>query len=494
MTPTVQVDSGTLAGRDKNGILLFAGIPYAAPPVGERRMRPPQPHHGWSGTRDATRFGKVAPQSARALGGVLAGAPPDWDEDCLFLNVQTPALDDGGRPVMVWIHGGAFLSGTGAIPWYDGTGMIRRGDVVVVSINYRLGALGWLELGHLEPTLRGSGNVGLLDQIAALEWVQRNIASFGGDPANVTVFGESAGARSVVALLGAPRARGLFKRAIPQSSPGHGVTTLDAAEHTTAALFESLGVTSVDEYLARPAADVVAGQDAIMNTLLDRPLRAGGGLPIGPLVDGVVLPQDPVEAVRAGGAADVALLTGTNRDEWNLFSLLDPREVDLALVEQRLEGVVSDPAAVAKAYAAAGRHPREAWNAIMTDHLFRLPTLELAEAHARHRPDHTFVYLFEWASPVFGGRLGSAHALEIPFVFDSLHKPGVEMMLGTDAPVALAEAMQRAWLAFARSDAPVHDGLPHWPPYDPARRHTMVFGDEVRVVADPQSAERLAWV
>src|ERR1700691_5706610 len=252
MAVIADTTAGKIAGREKAGVLLFAGIPFAAAPLGDRRFKAPAPHEGWSDVRDATRFGQVAVQVGDSLGALGAAPPPDWSEDCLFLNVQTPALDGARRPAMVWIHGGAFVNGTGAMPWYDGANFVRHGDVVVVSINYRLGALGWLELGHLDPAYATSGNNGLLDQIAALRWVHDNIDGFGGDPDNVTIFGESAGAMSVGTLLATPAATGLFAKAIAQSGAAHNVSSMEGAVSVTEAFLEELDGGDLEAAVSAP--------------------------------------------------------------------------------------------------------------------------------------------------------------------------------------------------------------------------------------------------
>ncbi len=491
MTVIAQTKAGAVAGREKEGVLLFAGIPYAAPPVGDRRFRAPELHGGWEGVRDATRFGAVSVQVGDSLGAIGAGAQPDWSEDCLFLNVQTPALDDGARPVMVWIHGGAFVNGTGAIPWYDGSGFVRQGDIVVVSINYRLGALGWLQLAQLDPAYGTSGNNGLLDQIAALEWVRDNIAAFGGDPGQVTVFGESAGAMSVGSLLGAPAAAGLFARAIAQSGAASNVSTADDAGTVTDALVAELGGGGLEALLAASPERLLEVQQAVS---LRRP-TAATGLPFGPVVDGTVLPLPPLEAVRGGSAAGVPLITGTNRDEWHLFGLgLGPVKDEETLL-RRLGRMVPDAGALLAAYREdrPGAGPDELFSAVMTDRLFRIPAIRLAEAQAGHQPDHTFLYLFEVPSTAFDGRLGSCHALEIPFVFDNLTKKGVELLTGPEPPQSVADAMHGAWTAFARTGSPHHEGLPAWPPYDPGDRATLHFGVPLHLERDPSAGEREAW-
>jgi para-nitrobenzyl esterase len=498
MSVIADTTSGKVAGRQSHDILLFAGVPFAAPPVGELRFRAPVPHPGWNDVRDATRFGQVAVQVGDSLGAIGAAPAPDWSEDCLFLNIQTPALDDARRPVMVWIHGGAFVNGTGAMPWYDGGNFVRHGDVVVVSINYRLGALGWLELGHLDPDYATSGNNGLLDQVAALTWVHDNIAGFGGDPGNVTVFGESAGAMSIGALLATPRAEGFFAKAIAESGAAHNVTSADGAAAVTDAFLHELGG-GIDRARTATPEQILGAQKAVGEAMVSgriaRAVTSASGLPFGPVVDGVVLPVHPVQAIAAGSSASVPLLTGTTSDEWNLFGLMDKAVTDTETIVRRLGRFVDRPEALVDAYLKARPDVSldDLFKGIMTDRMFRMPAVRMAEAQAVHQPQHTFLYLFEFASTAFEGRLGSCHALEIPFVFDNLHRPGIELLTGPEPPQALADAMHASWIAFARTGSPAHAGIPSWPAYAHDGRATMYFGASAHLENDPAAAERLAW-
>jgi para-nitrobenzyl esterase len=498
MSTIVECTSGRLEGREKDGILLFAGVPYAAPPVGADRFAPPRPHPGWTGVRDATRFGAVSVQGGDLLGGLFQGSQPETSEDCLFLNVQTPALDDARRPVMVWIHGGSFTGGSGSTPWYNGTRFVTHGDVVCVTLNYRLGALGYLHLAEHGDGLERSGNCGLLDQIAALRWVRDNIDRFGGNPDDVTLFGESAGAMSVATLLGTPEASGLFHRAIPQSGAAHNVIAPATGAELSDRMMHHLGVRDVAGLRAVSAAQLYEAQVVVAAEVTKDRLRRhqpDAGLPFGPVLDGVTLPQPPLEAVRAGLSSHVPLLTGTNLDEWNLFDLMTRAGLDEARLRGRVERLFDDPEPVIATYRANRPEatPDDLWSAIMTDRVFRIPAIRLAEAQLAHQPQHTFLYLFTWPTPAVDGRLGSCHALEIPFVFDNLDQPGVDFFTGEAGPQALADAMHRSWLAFVHGSDPGHDGLPAWAPYDEIGRPTMQYDESCETLLDPAGDERRLW-
>ncbi len=500
----VSTAQGRLEGIERNGVWQFRGIPYASPPVGERRFRPPAPPEPWVGVRPADTFGAVAPQAGGGTAMLLGEQGRPASEDCLFLNVTTPGCDDGARPVMVWIHGGGYLSGSSSTPWYDGTRFCRRGDVVVVSINYRLGALGLLWLGDLDPSLRSSGTNSLLDQAAALRWVQENIAAFGGDPGNVTIFGESAGAMSVATLLALPAAQGLFHRAIAQSGAASNTFAPEVASEVTATTMARLGVTDLDGLVAADAGALVDAAASITAGLIRDPFKIAGrtgisvALAFEPVVDGEWLPTAPLEAVAKGDAADVPLLIGTNRDEWNLFRILSPGGLDRPEMLSRLDASFGDGLHVHDTYAAArpGASTDELWSAVLTDAAFRIPADRLLAARAQGLSTPAHQYLFTWASPAFGGVAGSCHALEIPFVFGVLANPGAELILGGEAGPelwSLSDAMQDAWIAFARTGDPNHPGLPEWPAWSPDERPVMGLDVDREVVLDPSGTERALW-
>ena len=499
MSTTVETAGGRVAGKEKGGAHQFRGIPYAAPPVGPLRFRPPQPAEAWTDVRDGTRFGSIAMQASSPLESMLGGSRTAMSEDCLTLNVVTPAADgSGARPVLVWIHGGAFLTGSGSTPWYDGTSFATRHDCVVVTVNYRLGAFGFLHLADLGgERYASSGNAAILDQVAALEWVRDNIAAFGGDPGNVTVFGESAGAMSVGTLLGLPAAAGLFRRAIPQSGAASNVVDRDRATATARKVLAELGLDegSVDQLADIPAESLLAAQTKVVEG------AAGGPLAFQPVVDGTALPQSPLDAIAAGSAASIDVLTGTNLDEMRLFTTMDPataRIDDATLLAQcdEIFGAGAGEAAVGIYRAARSDAPvADVWNAVLSDRVFRVPAVRMAERHRACGAGATYMYLFTWATPAFGGVLGACHALEIPFVFNVLDGPGVAMFTGPvgDDMRTLALAMHDAWAAFARSGDPNHPGLPAWPVYEEAERPTMVLGASPHVQADPAGQELRLW-
>jgi len=490
--PEVVIGPGRLRGTTDEGVLVFRGIPYAAPPVGTRRFRPPAPVAPWSGCREATEFSPVAPQNPSPL-----MAPAPQDEDCLAVNVWTPDLD-GSAPVMVWIHGGGFTSGSGSAALYRGARLARRG-AVVVTLNYRLGVLGFTHLGGLGgDAWAGTGNLGLLDQVAALEWVQANIAAFGGDPDRITVFGESAGAMSIGALLGLPAAAGLFGRAILQSGAQAHVHEPEDAEIVATELCAALGIGpgELDRLREVPVDRLLAAQATVA-------ARVGGGpgLAFQPVVDGAVLPRHPAEAVAAGAAAGIPLVVGTTLEETRLWTAMAGETAELAEehLVARLARVLADGAPSAHDALAvyrrrlADRPASEVVTALGTDQVFRIPAVRLLERQAPHAPVRS--YLFTHRSEAHGGLLGACHAIELPFVFDTLDARGMRQFVGDARPgtEALAAAMADAWVAFARDGDPSSPGLGPWPAYDLDRRTTMVLDVAPRLEHDPLADERRLW-
>ena len=490
MQVEVTTTSGQVRGSAEGAVRAFKGIPYAAPPFGDLRFAAPVPPQPWSGVRTCTQFGPTALKPPYPVPiDVLLPEPVIPGEEVLNLNVWTP---DGAQdlPVLVWVHGGAFVNGSGAVPQYDGTAFARDG-VVTVTFNYRLGVDGFLHFAD-----DGPANRGLLDQVAALEWVRDNIAAFGGDPSRVTIAGESAGAMSVVSLLSMPRAEGLFRRAVAQSGSGHFALQPATATKVAEALAERLGVPLTREAFAAVDLErLVAAQQALSQEIQATPDPARWGeivlnaMAFEPVIDGDVLPALPVRAVQAGAGSEVDLLIGANTDEHALF-LVPNGFVDL--VNETVLGMVlaayglaPDALAPYRSDAPAAT-PGELMVAVSTDWFFRIPALRLAEARAGSSGS-THVYEFAWPSPQFGGRLGACHALEIPFVFDLLTAPGSDALCGDAAPQELADVVHRAWVDF------VTKGDPGWPTYDLGDRPVQVFGTVTSVTPDPRGAQRRLW-
>lgn len=484
MNVHAQTTNGEVRGRERKGVALFAGIPYAAPPTGVRRWAPPEPSEPWDGVRDATRFGPAAPQLPGE--GLTNAVELAWAEDCLTLNVVTPAVDDGRRPVLVWIHGGAYRHGTGATPWYDGSSFAADGGIVVVTINYRLGALGFCQIDGA-PT---SGLNGILDQVAALHWVRDNIAAFGGDPDSVTIAGESAGGFSVATLTAMTSTNGLFRRAIAQSGAGHHVVMADLGATVAQRFLDELGAHDLADARRRSALDVLEAQGRVearaaefMNT---------ASLPFGPVVGGEHLPERPIDLMAAGAGADVAMLTGTNADEMTLFGMGQVRDDELVRVLERYADPLEPLLDTYRASMPAAS-PGELAVALTGDWNFRIPAVRMAEAREAHDAA-TWMYLFDWKSHAFDGALGATHALEIPFAFNTLHAPGADVFLGTpDPPQHVADAMHRSWQAFITTGRPHHDALPPWPAYRSEHRAVLEFSDHTRVLVDPDAPIRQAW-
>ncbi len=490
MATTVTTTYGKLLGRERDGVTSFLGIPYAASPTGQLRFRAPQPPPSWDGIREAAAFSATPPKpSYPAPFDRLLPEPSIDGDDWLTVNVWTPDTDARAQlPVMVWIHGGAFSNGNSAIPLYDGHAFARDG-VVLVSINYRLGIDGFALLPD------APANRGLLDQIAALEWVRENIAAFGGDPANVTIFGESAGAMSVTTLLSLPRARGLFARAITQSGSAQAAADPADAAMVTKELSGVLGFDATAASLAQlelPA--LLAAQVQIRDSLarLPDPARfsmsvVASSMAFIPVIDGELMAAHPIAAIAAGAGAAVPLLTGTNTDEHRLF--LVPSGMSASISEDLLAGLLlalGIPGQVADRYRAnrPGASAGDIFCALITDRFFRLPALAVAEARSGG-PAPTYVYEFAWPSPVSG--LGAAHSLEIPFVFDNLSAPGAELGIGTTPPEALARQMHAAWIRFARASDP------GWEPFGSTYPVMIWAAENSRVEHDPRGDERRSW-
>jgi para-nitrobenzyl esterase len=481
--------NGRVSGTVRPGHIAFLGIPYAT----AKRFAPPAPAQSWSGVKEATKIGFAAPQTTHVIAGFAASGPQN--EDCLNLNVFTPACDGRKRPVMVWIHGGGFTHGAGYEQLYDGGPLAVRGNVVVVTINYRLGALGLLRL----PEIGAYGNQGLLDQVMALCWVRDNILAFGGDPAQVTIFGESAGSASVGCLATMPPARGLFSRAIQQSGIGRAATA-DLADRVADALLERLGLerSRAGELMTIAREKIVQAQSSIGGGLFNE-------LRFGPVVDAATLPATPAKAIAEGAAKDVDIVIGTNRDEVKLFAAAMRREPidDAALVKDLRailpkagEGEARDLIEVYRASRRVRQLPADnldILDAIGSDVRFRINSLRWARDQ-RAAGGRAWAYLFTHASPARRGALGSCHALEMPFVFGTLHAPTQDKFAGTGPDVQrLSREMMDSWLSFAGNGDPAHPSIAPWPQYEGKARPTMVFGTTASALEDdPFGEERAA--
>jgi para-nitrobenzyl esterase len=462
-----ETTGGTIRGHVADGVATFLGVPYAAAPVGERRFARPEPAR-WDGERDATAPGPTAPQAGAAAGmpDISPITGPGWvpGADHLTADVRTPG--GAGLPVMVFVHGGAFTIGAARAAVYDGTRLAQEG-AVVVAINYRLGVPGF---GAVPGVV---ANRGLHDQLAALRWVHDNAAAFGGDPDRITVFGESAGALSIAALLVAAPP-GLIRRAVVQSGGGSHVLAPAQAAVTTAALADDLGVDPHD-LVGVPDERLVAAVARLGRRPPDRAVQGlrdplMGLAPLGPVLDGDLLDRQPVEAVADGAAVDIDLLVGHNADEMALYTMIGDAVGVPAPDEHALHGLVArlhdDPDRVVAAYRASGRGATtaELFDAVRTDWMFGVPTRRLADAHT----GSTRRYVFGWQED----GLGACHGRELPFVFDVVGRvdTGALAVPDTERTRALAARMRRAWVAFAR------DGDPGWPAYTAERPTTQLFG------------------
>jgi para-nitrobenzyl esterase len=496
----VTTRSGKIEGVYEDRQFVFKGIPYAAPPVGALRWLPPRPVTPWTGIRPAKEFGPISQQNQMPGSEMMASLAIDepQDEDCLFLNIWTPGIDDAKRPVMVWIHGGAFIIGAGSQTMCRKNTLVPRCDVVLVCINYRLGALGFMNLREVTGgKLPATGCEGLLDQLAAIEWVHDNIAGFGGDPDNITVFGESAGGMSIGCLMGMPAARGKFQKGILESGAANTVSSLEDSVSITGQFLDILKLKGKDADALRslPVKQLMSAQQLLGDILRESDNRI---TPFQPVVDGVVMPEIPIEAITKGSASGVMTLIGTNIDEFKLFNIMEPgfRKIDETGMILRLEAFIP-PEYVPRVIAAyrKGRQGRgegtgagDILTAIQSDLMFRISALRLAEAQCRNNQP-AYNYLFTWKSPVMNGLLGSCHALEIGFVFGNYDAA----FCGTGPEAdALSQKIQDAWTAFARTGNPSCQSIGKWEPYG-ERRTTMILDKVCRLENAPYEEERSVW-
>jgi para-nitrobenzyl esterase len=488
-----ETSSGKLRGITLEDIRIFKGIPYGGSPAGKNRFLPPTKPTKWSGVRDALAYGPTAPQPTANNGNV-----PAQGEDCLVLNVYTPSLTGGSkRPVMVWLHGGGFATGSGSGPSIQGANLARSGNAVIVTINHRLGVLGQTYLGEaLGSDFAASGSVGIQDIVLALRWVRENISHFGGDSNLVTIFGQSGGGRKVATLMSMPSAAGLFHRAIIESGALLRLTTQDDAIRTTNLLLAELDLTPgrARELQNVPFEKLVAANETVYKKFT---LREPGMVADTPMVDGKIIPGQPWDPVAPAVSEHIPLLIGWAHTEETAYDRPTPEKLalDEAGLKERVAKRVGwdDPNPLIEAYRASNPQatPWDLYILIATDHPRGAYTRELAKRKVAQGGAPAYVYRFDWETPEGGGHMRSPHAVEVPFVFENIKVAG-PVISGMPEAFALSEKIAASWVAFARVGDPNTSALPHWPAYSAERRDTMLFNNESRVVQDPDRAARLS--
>jgi para-nitrobenzyl esterase len=495
--PVVDTAYGPVRGIDDGKAMSWKGVRYAAPPIGDLRFRAPEPPTPWTEVADADTYGFVCPQPPVPNFPLDLGAPED--EDCLFVNIWAPPGTKPGdaKPVMVWVHGGAYVLGSSSQPLYDGRRLASGGDVIVVSLNYRIGVFGFLDLSQVSDHF--DSNIGLRDVLAALRWVRDNIAAFGGDPARVTLFGESAGAGIVTTMLAIPEADGLFAGAIAQSSPATSVYDQARAQRVTRQVLDNLGITDSDAHRLNEV-DVPALISATKKVFDEVPVRNPGTLAFVPIIDGDLLHDYPVKVARRGGTHPVPLILGTNRNEAALFRLM--RSPLMPITPRAITSMFNEIAAeqpdlqlpTVEQLGSTYRGKRRG-TSIASDVGFRMPSVWLAEGHCRVAP--VYLYRFDYSTPILKLLLvGAAHATELPYVWGTLGAPkDVTLKLGGAKPAkALSKRIRTRWTNFAATAKPIGPaGEPDWTPYQEADRACLVMDRTDRVVYDADARIRAAW-
>jgi len=505
-SPVVETAAGRIAGIATGGVHVFKGIPYGAPTSGAGRFRPPRKPEPWTGVREAIAYAGRSPQAGQPaqrpeLATVWGPIDPlPVGEDCLTMHVWTPGLDDARRPVMVWLHGGAFSWGSANAPRFDGANLARRNDVVVVAVNHRLNIFGHLDLSALGgERFAHSGNAGLLDLVMALEWVRDHAARFGGDPGNVTIFGQSGGGGKVCALLAMPRAKGLFHKAIVQSGASIRFAERERTTRLAEAVLKHLGLRRdrLDDLQALPLERLQAAVVPAQATLPRPPLALLDRYNFGPVIDGGLLPAHPFDPHAPALSDEVPVMVGDTKDESAIFLAPDEavwnRTVSEGELAKRVAAVAGDAAGELLAYykrCDAGASATDRLITALSASNFGVRSIMLAERKARRGKAPVWAYDFAWETPAFGGRLKSCHSVEVPFVFDTLHVIGERH--ATPGAQALADHVSKTWAAFART------GQADWPAYTAERRATMVFdgddNDDCHCVDDPDGEIRPLWI
>lgn len=512
---------GKIRGIGNSGIKIFKGIPYGANTGGSNRFMPPVDPAGWTGVRDALEYGHSAPQSAPRASqsatqvaqnkpvppttppgptiysalGVPGGKNTGEGEDCLVLNIWTPALNDGRkRPVMFWLHGGGFRGGSGSNPGWDGTNLCLRGDVVVITINHRVNAMGFVNFSEFSPDFAASGQVGLLDIVQALKWVRTNIAQFGGDPDTVMIFGQSGGGRKCETLLAMPSAKGLFHRATIESGIAIKVVDRDVAIRNAGMLLSKLGIPKTDVHKTQqvPLDQIMIAHAAVNRDLGNVDLDTLG---FAPSVDGIILPQHPFHPTASPVSADVPIMIGNTRTEWTGLTtdaaLWHLDEDGLRTQINKLLGDQSDGMIDLYRKCNPGATPSDIYFLIASDYSYGAKTMKIAERRSALGKGPVYLYYFAWESPVQNGLLKSPHNIEWPFAFDNV-KICTDLTGGGPEAMSLADKVSDTWIAFARTGNPNTPKLPDWPVYNAQDRATMVINNESKVVNDPLQEQRIA--
>ncbi|MDI1248309.1 MAG: carboxylesterase/lipase family protein [Lacunisphaera sp.] len=473
----VDTKYGKLKGRMNRGCAVFKGVPYAGPSDGDNRFLPPTPLAPWAGIREAIVYGPKSYQSVPKTGVGMS-------ENCQFVDIWAPTIKSSRKlPVMFWCHGGGFTSGAGSDPFFNGRDMVKNGEVVLVTVTHRLGALGFLYLGHLDKKYAQSGNAGMLDIVAALQWVRENIAGFGGDPGNVTLFGQSGGGGKVTTLLGMPSATGLFHKAISQSGAFFAAPSEEAGKSTDD-IFRNLGIKPGDIAALLKVAPMTLIEKSSVPFSADGPSSGRSGIGFLPVVDGLALPNDPYDPVAPAMSANIPLIIGSNKDE--MGRAMTDEKLILDAIRKRAGDKTDQLIAAYKKYYPDYSLP-DIYSVFVADTVFHMAAIRAAERKVA-QPAPVYMYRFDYGVvPPGGANPRSAHSMELPFVFNhtSIMPQFIRGAVVNDEVISLARNMSMAWMTFAHHGNPNHTGLIHWPTYDLKDRATMVFNLECQVQIDP---------